>query len=88
MCLITFPLAVWFIRPITKLKEATEAITQYKKEKLNTSHSAQQDGADQPLLLIDNGKRNSVHSSNASSYSTGIRLPARIPRSKKFLKTN
>ncbi|KAK6882614.1 Histidine protein kinase SLN1 [Candida tropicalis] len=86
MCLITFPLAVWFIRPITKLKEATEAITQYKKEKLNTSHSAQQDGADQPLLLIDNGKRNSVHSSNASSYSTGIRLPARIPRSKKFFK--
>ncbi|RCK66239.1 Histidine protein kinase SLN1 [Candida viswanathii] len=86
MCLITFPLAVWFIRPITKLKEATEAITQYKKEKLNTTNSAQPDGSDQPLL-IDNGKRNSVHSSsNASSYSTGIRLPARIPRSKKFFK--
>ena len=33
MCLITFPLAVWFIRPITKLKESTEAITGYKKEK-------------------------------------------------------
>lgn len=31
MCLLTFPLAVWFVRPITKLKEATEAITRSKK---------------------------------------------------------
>ncbi|KAL6454787.1 SLN1 Histidine protein kinase SLN1 [Candida maltosa Xu316] len=90
MCLITFPLAVWFIRPITKLKEATEAITQYKKEKLNSTNSAMSDGADVPLLDVSgngNGKRNSVNSSSlASSYSTGIRLPARIPRSKKFFK--
>ncbi|CAH6719806.1 osmosensing histidine protein kinase Sln1p [[Candida] jaroonii] len=33
MCLITFPLAVMFIRPITKLKDATEAITRSKREK-------------------------------------------------------
>lgn len=31
MCLITFPLAYYFIRPITKLKEATESITRSKK---------------------------------------------------------
>lgn len=33
MCLITFPLAVYYVRPITKLKNATEAITRSKKEK-------------------------------------------------------
>lgn len=33
VCLITFPLTVLFIRPITKLKDATEAITRSKREK-------------------------------------------------------
>lgn len=33
MCLITFPLAVWFVHPITKLREATEYITKLKKQK-------------------------------------------------------
>lgn len=33
MCLITFPLAVWFVAPITRLKNATEAITRSRKEK-------------------------------------------------------
>ncbi|CAX39635.1 histidine kinase, putative [Candida dubliniensis CD36] len=95
MCLVTFPLAVWFIRPITKLKEATEAITKYKKEKLNNvnsngpNSSTGSDSPNQPLLDMGTGmgKRNSINSSSiSSSYSTGIRLPARIPRSKKIFK--
>ena len=40
MCLITFPLAVWFVRPITKLKEATEAITLSKKRGLAAAAAA------------------------------------------------
>ncbi|KAG7191657.1 Histidine kinase osmosensor [Scheffersomyces spartinae] len=32
ICLLTFPLAYYFIRPITKLKEATESITRSKKK--------------------------------------------------------
>lgn len=103
MCFVTFPLAVWFIRPITKLKEATEAITKYKKEKLNSVNSnsptsgsgsgsgfgsrANSDSSADQSLLLDTGKRNSINSSSfSSSYSTGIRLPARIPRSKKIFK--
>lgn len=33
MCLITFPLAWYFVKPITQLKDATEAITGSKKKK-------------------------------------------------------
>nr|QCY58636.1 two-component system protein [Metschnikowia australis] len=33
VCLITFPIAVWFVIPITKLKNAIESITRSKKEK-------------------------------------------------------
>lgn len=33
MCLITFPLAWYFVKPITQLKEATEAITSSRKKK-------------------------------------------------------
>lgn len=96
MCLITFPLAVWFVIPITKLKEATEAITRSKKEKdsyndskLLTSHSAEKSSDSVAPDKDSMGKRNSVNSvSTASStvYSTGIRLPARIPQSKKLFK--
>jgi osomolarity two-component system sensor histidine kinase SLN1 len=110
MCLITFPLAVWFIRPITKLKEATEAITRSKKQnKLEqaASHSSTSittnrspRGHPSPpayILPMKNekthdgeAKRNSVHSTSTntsgSAYSTGIRLPSRIPNSKKFFK--
>lgn len=33
MCIITFPLAVYFVKPITKLKEATVLITDLRKRK-------------------------------------------------------
>lgn len=99
MCLITFPLAVWFVVPITKLKEATEAITRSKKQKeghMALLHSPRAvspftSEKDAPLLRPEThtGKRNSVNSASTSSstvYSTGIRLPGRIPQSKKLFK--
>ncbi|EGW34528.1 uncharacterized protein SPAPADRAFT_134241 [Spathaspora passalidarum NRRL Y-27907] len=96
MCLITFPLAVWFIRPITKLKLATEAITRYKKEKGNNGGGGGADGSGNdyesiPLASKKHTSRsNSINSTQTgttnSVYSTGILLPARIPRSKKFFK--
>ncbi|RLV91631.1 Histidine protein kinase SLN1 [Spathaspora sp. JA1] len=95
MCLITFPLAVWFIRPITKLKLATEAITRYKKEKGNggSRHSNENNYDSIPLVAGSNkhgSRSNSINSTTTgtsnSIYSTGILLPDRIPRSKKFFK--
>ncbi|CAK9439106.1 uncharacterized protein LODBEIA_P33300 [Lodderomyces beijingensis] len=85
MCLLTFTLAVWFIRPITRLQVATMSITSYKREQDNNGPNADGTVADEKLV-----KRNSVHttSSNGSGsvYSSGIRLPSRIPRSKMFFK--
>lgn len=120
VCLITFPLTVLFIRPITKLKEATEAITRFKREKergIDFSEKSppppyyltlirrmnKQDDKDKDKDNLPNGslnptspqkdvvsKRNSVHSSGTggsnSVYSTGIRLPSKIPHSKKIFK--
>ncbi|KAG7662252.1 SLN1 [[Candida] subhashii] len=102
MCLLTFPLAVWFIRPITKLKEATEAITRYKKEKsqFNNQYKNPNNNNDTPTPMstsinesISEGgatklsnRTGSITSGSGSVYSTGIRLPERIPRSKKFFK--
>lgn len=104
MCLITFPLAMWFVIPITKLKEATEAITRSKKEKdshgganarLMATHSPDKstEGLEKrrssDALEKSSGKRNSVNTVSSGSstvYSTGIRLPARIPQSKKLFK--
>lgn len=90
MCLITFGLAVWFIKPITKLKEATEAITRLKREKdyqaglkFNTALVA----ASAEEVLSE--KRESVHtmsSGGSNGYSLGIRLPSKIPKSKKLFK--
>lgn len=90
MCLITFGLAVWFIKPITKLKEATEAITRLKREKdsqagmrFNTALAA----ASAEEVLSE--KRESVHtvsSGGSNGYSSGIRLPSKIPKSKKLFK--
>lgn len=95
MCLITFPLAVWFVRPITKLKEATESITRSKKKK-NMNEKGLADGSSVPpsytSMHLNSGassKRNSVISdvTNTSSvYSTAIRLPTKISSSKKFFK--
>ncbi|CAI5758576.1 unnamed protein product [Candida verbasci] len=84
MCFITFPLAVWFIKPITKLKEATEAITSCRKKDKNVHNSEEED----ETLTESKIKRNNSLSSrdSTSSYSSGIRLPARIPRSKPFFK--
>lgn len=104
MCLLTFPLAVWFVIPITKLKEATEAITRSKKEK--DHHAANSTGhlhdailssraspafgtEDHDILNGNKGKRNSVNTASSGSstvYSTGIRLPGKIPKSKKLFK--
>ncbi|SGZ50143.1 CIC11C00000005678 [Sungouiella intermedia] len=110
MCLITFPLAVWFVNPITKLKEATEAITRSKKEKDNAAHTnsinhpsggsggggifsnistppSHMDESEVPNRHIS--KRNSVNTASSGSstvYSTGIRLPGKIPQSKKLFK--
>lgn len=92
MCLITFPLAVWFVRPITKLKEATESITRSKKKK-NVNEKGLSDSSSVPPSMHPNSgassKRNSVISdvTNTSSvYSTAIRLPTKISSSKKFFK--
>lgn len=115
MCLITFPLAVFFVRPITKLKEATFAITMLKKQhkkhmkekellsattsESDTSINHHQNFGDSlkvppssnpPINTSVLSKRHSVNSTescnNSSVYSTGIRLPSKIPNSKKFFK--
>lgn len=110
MCLLTFPLAVWFVNPITKLKEATEAITRSKKEKESATHHNSGGGSGSagghellvahgspPISNIDDPelrnrtmvKRNSVNTASSGSstvYSTGIRLPDKIPQSKKLFK--
>lgn len=133
MCLITFPLAVWFVIPITKLKEATEAITRSKKERdgfpyRNFRHDHDSSGnlhlhnnhnhhhhhhhhhnnnsrenhsqnnhtnnndneVNEPKIENESvvTKRNSVNSaaSSLTAYSTGIRLPDKIPQSKKLFK--
>lgn len=76
MCLITFPLAVWFIRPITQLQNSAEYISKYRKERIlneKTTHDS---------------RNNSVASTatSTSGFSTAVRLPARIHTSKKFFK--
>ncbi|KAI5952561.1 hypothetical protein KGF54_003428 [Candida jiufengensis] len=87
MCVLTLFLAIWFIRPITRLKNATESITQYKKEMV-ISEQREKSGA----YDSDTGgsKRNSVHTTSTngsgSIHSSGIRLPTRIPRSKALFK--
>lgn len=106
MCLLTFPLAMWFVNPITKLKEATESITRSKKEKDNAAHNSggggSGGGGGSDLLLVQGTtsptddselrtrtKRNSVNTASSASstiYSTGIRLPNKIPQSKKLFK--
>lgn len=94
ICLITFPLAVWFIRPITKLKEATEAITNSKKKKPSEMKVISPNGSTGGQLNTNSptqlDKRNSFMSNGSSAinsvYSSGIRLPRRIPNSKKFFK--
>ncbi|RKP32559.1 hypothetical protein METBISCDRAFT_11859 [Metschnikowia bicuspidata] len=90
MCLFTFGLAVWFINPITKLKEATEAITRLKRAKdfhsiKNAKNLLRSSTAD----LTDSKKRDSVgtiSSSGSNGRSTGIRLPGKIPESNKLFK--
>lgn len=97
MCLLTFPLAVWFVNPITKLKEATEAITRSKKEKDNAaifsngSNFSRHGSTSNPedLEMRNMTKRNSVNTASSGSstvYSTGIRLPGKIHPSKKLFK--
>lgn len=126
VCLITFPMAVFFIRPITNLKNATEAITRSKREqekrgrfqfdnvdtgtpppsyystlirRFNPKDNKEEQEkllnekeSDNPTDKASNqkSKRNSVLSAGTggsnSVYSTGIRLPTRIPNSKRFFK--
>lgn len=97
MCLLTFPLAVWFVNPITKLKEATEAITRSKKAKdqdaLTRLSSATPGspfaggaGSGDQTPPANRNSVNSASSGSSTVYSTGIRLPGRIPQSKKLFK--
>ncbi|ODV78187.1 histidine kinase osmosensor osmolarity two-component system protein SLN1 [Suhomyces tanzawaensis NRRL Y-17324] len=112
MCLVTFPLAVFFIRPITKLKAATESIAKSKKRYLQNNHSSSSavSHGSSPSILESSGgyeiftkrarggkdensglnKRNSVNSvytgTTVSAHSTAIRLPGKIPNSKKLFK--
>lgn len=77
MCLITFPLAVWFIRPITELQNSAEYISKYRKERILNEK------------IAHDSRNNSVTStatSTTSGFSNGIRLPSRIKTSKKFFK--
>ncbi|KAI5948783.1 hypothetical protein KGF57_005181 [Candida theae] len=76
MCLITFPLAVWFIRPITQLQNSAEYISKYRKERILSEK-----------IALDS-RNNSVTSTvtSTSGYSTGVRLPTRIQTSKKIFK--
>lgn len=91
MCLVTFPLAVLFTSPITKLKEATESITKSKKKKhMDTNDQTFKDGDtsfDSQGVAVSEKKisMNSTSSKN-SMASNGIRLPSRITASKKFFK--
>lgn len=95
MCFVTFTLAIWFIRPITRLREATESITRYKKDRKG-SKKAGSNGDNSPPDSSDTlndeklSKRDSVHSMSTngseSAHSSGIRLPSRIPRSKMLFK--
>ncbi|KAI5950626.1 hypothetical protein CANMA_005286 [Candida margitis] len=98
MCAVTFTLAIWFIRPITRLKEATESITRYKKDKKGSKKNANNGDSGEKLPpyssdTVDDeklSKRDSVHSmstsGSGSGNSSGIRLPSRIPRSKMLFK--
>ncbi|QRG38747.1 hypothetical protein FDK38_003165 [Candidozyma auris] len=114
MCLITFPLAVWFVAPITRLKNATEAITRSRKEKdrggnlhgsggpygdpngdgggdkeaLSSSSNDGNGDEQDKNIVTTSSKRNSVKSfgTGSTAFSTGIRLPDRIPPSKKLFK--
>lgn len=83
MCLVTFPLAVMFVRPITVLKEATEAITASKKKR-HDKHTSN------PMASTTPGneekKRDSALSESSTSYSTGIRIPEKIFLTKKVFK--
>lgn len=94
MCLVTFGLAVWFINPITKLKEATEEITRLKREKdsqnggyITPNQFEHASAASAEMNTCE--KRNSVNtvsSGGSNGYTTGIRLPGKIPKSKKLFK--
>ncbi|KAI5948680.1 SLN1 [Candida theae] len=95
MCAVTFTLAVWFIRPITRLKEATESITRYRKGKKGAKKTSNNGGESPPSssdTLNDEklSNRDSVHSMSTNGsenvHSSGIRLPSRIPRSKMMFK--
>ncbi|CCE72929.1 Piso0_000534 [Millerozyma farinosa CBS 7064] len=92
MCLVTFPLAVLFTSPITKLKEATESITKSKKKKhMDTNDQTFKDGDasfDSHGGVVVSEKKISMNSSSSknSMASNGIRLPSRITASKKFFK--
>lgn len=106
VCLITFPLAVLFIRPITRLKDATDAITQSKREKekailddvapppyYSTFMRRLHDSSTNPTLRNRGKHGTNRHSflsagtgGSNSQYSTGIRLPSKIPHDKSFFK--
>jgi osomolarity two-component system sensor histidine kinase SLN1 len=99
MLLITFPLAWYFVKPITTLKEATEEITSSRKKK-----KAEKEDIPPPYFALreprDNEKyrsskikdedssaeKNNLALSVVSAHSTAIQLPKQLRYSKKFFK--
>ncbi|GEQ70467.1 hypothetical protein JCM33374_g4144 [Metschnikowia sp. JCM 33374] len=96
VCLITFPLAVWFVVPITKLKNAIESITRSKKEKeayinaaggrLSSPEITDDPDNESSRVISKRNSVNTVSSGSSTVYSTGIRLPERIPQTKQIFK--
>lgn len=93
MCIITFLLALWFIGPIKKLKQATEEIIQSRKQKGFTQDNSTSNYPpylpvyrSTDTLSVQNNPP-SIHASTSTSiHSTAIRLPDKIPISKKVFK--
>lgn len=108
-CSITFGLAVLFVRPITRLQEATEGIAKFKKSPeyveikdgttpiprsrstdprdLNDDNNLHEYSPDHKIT--DRTARNSVASAGSygsGAFSTGLRLPGRIPPVSSFFK--
>lgn len=98
MCLITFPLAMFLVRPIKILRAATEEITRSRKRKLN-SPAMDSNVLDSTVLETPekanfaSDDKDSVKTSRKGSfasgqylYSSGFRVPEKVRSSKKFFK--
>lgn len=98
MCLITFPLAMFLVRPIKILRAATEEITRSRKRKLNSPamdsnilDSSVSDTPEKAHFASDD--KDSMKTSRKGSftsgqyiYPSGFRVPEKVRSSKKFFK--